>query len=301
MNPYSLLFVCMMAISADSSCASLDPTQPLSAVPPMSLFDSWAKPIDPFQIAQDVWYVGTENLSSVLITSPEGHVLIDAALETNAALIRTNIESLGFNVTDIKYLLNSHARLDQAGGLARLKMWSGGQLVASPDNAAQLARGGKSDFALGDALPFPPVHVDKIIQDKESFSLGAIQVTALFTPGHLPGATSWKIELSNGQELLYADSLATPGYHLINNKNYPNLVADLRYSFDLLASQSPDIFIANKGNRFKLTDKRRRYYSGDKEAFIDRDGLKHYVDASRKSFEQQLANQQNVSTDSINK
>ncbi|EEQ1462447.1 HARLDQ motif MBL-fold protein, partial [Salmonella enterica] len=260
--------------------------------PPLSLFKAWAKSIEPFQITEGVWYVGTENLSSILLTTPAGHILIDAGLDESAPQIKANIETAGFRLTDVRYLLNSHARLDQAGGMARLKAWSGAQLVASQPNAEQMARGGRQDFALGDALPFPPVTTDKIIHDRESISLGGITVTALFTPGHLPGATSWRVTLRNGKTLIYADSLATPDYLLINNKNYPDLVTDIQHSFKTLDAQYVDIFIANKGDRFGLLEKRQQLRNGDTQAFFDPNGLQQYVERSRQRFITQLTAQQ---------
>lgn len=113
--------------------AALDPAQPLTEAPPMSLFESWNKPIAPFQIFKNVYYVGTENLSSILIDTGKGLVLIDAGIDQSAEQIKDNIERLGFDIKNVKYLLNSHARLDQAGGFAKLKQWSGAQLVASPE------------------------------------------------------------------------------------------------------------------------------------------------------------------------
>ncbi len=290
MKVRALVLSCLIFAYSSHSLA-LDPTQKLSPAPPMSVFESWAKPITPFEMAPNVWYVGTNNLSSILLTTPKGHVLIDGALDQNAPLIKANIESLGFKLSDVRYLLNSHARLDQAGGLARLKQWSGATLIASKENAKQLAVGGKEDFALGDALLFPSVKVDKIIEDQDSFSIGGVKITALLTPGHLPGATSWKIELANGQTAIYADSLATPDYYLINNKNYPNIVTDMTHSFAVLSAQSVDIFIASKGERFDLANKMAAFNKGNKQAFIDREGLQKYVESSRQKFENQL-NQQ---------
>ena len=286
MNRVSLLI--LAAILAPITSAKLDPQQALSHAPPMAIFEAWAKPIAPFQIAPQVWYVGTENLSSILITTPEGHLLIDAALDQSAALIKSNIEQLGFNIKDIKYLLNSHARLDQAGGLSKMKAWSGARLIASRENAKQLALGGAEDFALGDALLFPAVIVDQEIRNSERLYFGDVVITALITPGHLPGATSWKIKLQNNDVLIYADSLATPDYYLINNKNYPTIVDDLNYSFAVLSGQKVDIFIASKGERFNLKDKINKYKNGDQRAFYDREGLVRYVDLSKAALNKQL-------------
>lgn len=191
---------------------ALNPAQPLSKAPPMSIFQEWAKPIDPFEIAPKVWYVGTKNLTSILLTTDHGHILIDAGLNESALQIKKNIETIGFDVKDIKYILNSHARLDQAGGIALLKELSGAKVVSNKINAQQLKLGGAEDFALGDALLFPPVDTDIELLDNESFVVGNIVITALFTPGHLPGSTSWKITLKNDDVLIYADSLATPDY-----------------------------------------------------------------------------------------
>ena len=286
MNRVSWLI--LAAIWAPITSAKLDPQQALSSAPPMRIFEAWAKPIEPFQMAPQVWYVGTENLSSILITTPEGHLLIDAGLDQSAELIKSNIERLGFKVGDIQYLLNSHARLDQAGGLAKMKAWSGARLITSRENAKQLALGGAEDFALGDALLFPPVIVDREIRNRERFYLGGVEITALLTPGHLPGATSWKIKLSNKDVLIYADSLATPDYYLINNKNYPTIVDDLNNSFAVLSEQKVDIFIASKGERFNLKDKINQYKKGDQRAFYDREGLARYVDLSKAALNKQL-------------
>ncbi|EGT5206334.1 TPA: HARLDQ motif MBL-fold protein [Cronobacter sakazakii] len=291
MKPRIALFSCLMSLLSVPAHAALDPAQPLAEAPPYSLFEAWAKPVQPFAIWPGVWYVGTENLSSVLITTPQGHILIDAGLDASAPRIRRNIEALGFRMADIRYIANSHARLDQAGGIARLKAWSGARVIASHANAEQMARGGKEDFALGDALPFPPVTVDMEAQDGQPWHLGGVTLAAIFTPGHLPGATSWKVTLADGKTLIYADSLATPGYPLINNRNYPTLVEDIRRSFARLEAQQVDIFLANKGERFGLMDKMARKARGENNAFIDRQGLAQYVAQSRAAFEKQLAAQ----------
>lgn len=275
--------------------AQLNPAQPLSSAPPYTLFEQWAQPVAPFQMFPHVYYVGTRNLSSVLLSTPEGLILIDAALDASAPTIKAHIEALGFDIKDLRYILNSHARLDQAGGIARLKAWSGAKVVASAANAEQLALGGKQDFALGDALSFPPVKADIIVGEGDSITLGGLTLTALMTPGHLPGATSWLTTLRQGEQnyrLVYADSLATPDYYLIDNKNYPDLVQDIRGSFARLAEQQADIFIANKGTRFDLENKIVRLRAGDLDAFVDRQGLQHYVKESQKVFEAQLAKQQ---------
>ena len=286
MKKLTLLALGMMF--APITVEALNPAQPLSKAPPMSIFQEWAKPIDPFEIAPQVWYVGTKNLTSILLTTDHGHILIDAGLNESALQIKKNIETIGFDVKDIKYILNSHARLDQAGGIALLKELSGAKVVSNKINAQQLKLGGAEDFALGDALLFPPVDTDIELLDNESFVVGNIIITALFTPGHLPGSTSWKITLKNDDVLIYADSLATPDYFLKNNLNYPKIVEDLKYSQNVLANQKVDIFIASKGDRFNLVNKLNKLNNGDKFAFYDSEGLKEYIEKSKLSLIKQL-------------
>lgn len=274
--------------------AALDPQQALTQAPPLTLFEKWNAPIAPFKIFKHVYYVGTDNLSSVLIDTGAGLVLIDSGIAQSAPQIKANIERLGFKMTEIKYLLNSHARLDQAGGFAQLKQWSGAKLVASAANAEMLENGAATDFALGDQLPFPPVKVDVIIKDGEQIKLGRQTFTAHATPGHLPGATSWTTDIRHhfkNYRLIYADSLFTGGYYLLNNKNYPNIVADIQQTFKSLDAIQADIFLANKADRFEMKAKLAKLQAGDTYAFIDRDGLQHYVAKGKADFEQQLQDQ----------
>ncbi|OKP48206.1 MBL fold protein [Serratia marcescens] len=292
----SMCYLMAMAFSLSfASQAQLDPAQPLSSAPPYSLFEEWARPMTPFPIFPQVYYVGMSNLSSILLSTPQGLILIDAGLDASAPIIKANIERLGFNIRDLKFILNSHARLDQAGGIARLKRWSGAKVVASAANARQLALGGRQDFALGDVLSFPAVQTDIVVGDGGSITLGGLTLTAMMTPGHLPGATSWLTTLQHKGKpyrFIYADSLATPDYYLIGNKNYPQLIEDIRGSFARLARVQADIFIANKGTRFDLAAKWRRLQAGDTQAFIDPAGLQRYVQESQQGFEEQLKRQQ---------
>ena len=128
-----LLFSATYIAFCSTQAASLYSQQALTEVPPVDFFESWNTPVQPFKIFSHIYYVGTENLSSVLFDTGAGLVLIDSGLDQSADQIKANIEQLGFKITDVKYLLNSHARLDQAGGFAKLKQWSGAKLVATAD------------------------------------------------------------------------------------------------------------------------------------------------------------------------
>ena len=293
--------VCFLFSSAQA--APLHPEQALTQAPPLSLFEAWNSPIEPFQIFPHMYYVGTENLTSILFDTGAGLVLIDSGMDQSAEQIKSNIEHLGFKMTDVRYLLNSHARLDQAGGFSKLKQWSGAKLVATEANAEMLENGAKTDFALGDQLPFPPVNVDIIIQDGTQIKLGRQTFTAHATPGHLPGATSWTTDLRHHfktYHVVYADSLFTGGYHLLNNQNYPEIVSDIQQSFKTLNAMQADIFLANKADRFDMKQKLIRLKAGDSKAFIDQTGLQKYVAKGQADFLQQL-NAQLVQEEQKNK
>lgn len=289
------IVVSLMAMSIQLTHAvPLNSQQALTEAPPLSLFESWNAPIEPFKIFNHIYYVGTENLSSVLFDTGNGLVLIDSGIEQSAVQIKANIEKLGFKMTDVKYLLSSHARLDQAGGFAQLKQWSGAKLVASAANAEMLENGGITDFALGQQLPFPSVHADIVIKDGEQLKLGHQTFTAHATPGHLPGATSWTTVVRyhfKNYKVIYADSLFTGGYYLLNNRNYPNIVSDMQKTFKTLDAIHADIFLANKADRFNMKQKLVKLKAGDQLAFIDPTGLKNYVAKGKVDFSQQLQDQ----------
>ncbi len=159
---------------------------------------AWNQPVPPFRIAGNLYYVGATEIASFLITTPHGHFLLDGGFVETAPQIEENIAQLGFKIGDVKILLNSHAHLDHAGGLAELKQKSGAKLIASAPDAELLRKGGHGDFRFGDTLTFPPVEVDQIIADGESIQLGDQKLTAWLTPGHTKGNTTWTTKISDG-------------------------------------------------------------------------------------------------------
>ena len=200
---------------------------------------AWTQAQSPFHIVGDIYYVGSKGLAAYLIASPEGHVLIDAPLAENASMIEANIKTLGFRLQDVKILLNNHAHHDHAGGLAQLKKDTGAQLLAAPGDVWALEHGrARGDNTAG--LPsWPAVKVDRLLHDGEVVRLGEIALTALFTPGHTPGCTSWAIETKERgatRHVLFPCSLSIAGNVLAGNKAYPTIVADYRKSFDRLES-----------------------------------------------------------------
>src|SRR5919112_5146995 len=172
----------------------------------------WNEPQRPFRLHGDTYFVGTHGLSAILITSPAGHVLIDAALPESAPIIRSNIEALGFRVQDVKLIVNSHVHFDHAGGIAELQRLSGARVAASPWSAEVLTKSGvgKGDPQFGGIPPVALVPRAETLRDGQTLRVGDIRLTAHFTPGHTPGGTSWTWESCEGKRclsLVYADSM----------------------------------------------------------------------------------------------
>ncbi len=211
---------------------------------------AWNQPQAPFRIYANTYYVGTHGLSSVLITSAAGHVLIDGALAESAPLIVANIRALGFRIGDVKLILNSHAHFDHAAGIAELQRRSGARVAASPWTADVMKRGAvaRDDPQFGGLIPIAPVARVEVIRDGQTLTAGGVQVTAHFTPGHTPGGTSWtwsSCESGRCLNLVYADSLtpvSAAGFRFSARKDHPR-PDDFERSFAFLESTPCDILI----------------------------------------------------------
>ncbi|MEP6902679.1 MAG: subclass B3 metallo-beta-lactamase [Actinomycetota bacterium] len=251
------------------------------------------RPVEPFKIIGNIYYVGASDVTSYLITTPQGHILIDGGFAETAPQIEANVEKLGFKLADIKILLINHAHYDHCGGLAELKKLSGARLYASPPDTPVLEDGGISDFRFGGDKPlFTPVKVDKILQDREKISLGDAVLTTYFTFGHTKGATSWTMEVSeNGQKykVAFISSLTTLDYALANNPKYPAIAADFTKTLATLKKLKPDVFLASHGQFFDLTEKSAKLRGGAKpNPFIDPQGYQKLIERMSQAFEDRL-------------
>lgn len=248
----------------------------------------WDQPAEPFAILGNVYYVGTAGLSAFLVTGPQGHVLIDGGTPAAAPLIAANIEKLGFRLRDVKYLLINHSHFDHAGGLAELKRLTGAQLVASRGDAPDLAAG--RTLARADSPGFPRVKVDRLIGDGGQVRIGPVVLTAMLTPGHTAGATSWTT-LAGGRRVLFASSLTVAGERLVGRPTYPAVVRDFRASFAKLRRVKADVFLNFHAEGFDLDAKRRAQLAGKHDAFVDPGETTRRVDAAARAFDAELAKQ----------
>jgi metallo-beta-lactamase class B len=254
----------------------------------------WNRPVKPFRIADNLYYVGASDVTSFLITTPDGDILLDGGLRETAPLIERSVAALGFRMTDVRILLNSHAHLDHAGGLAELKRISGAQLVASRGDTHALETGDRYDFAWGDKLTFPPVKVDRIISDGNRVTLGNTAITAHITPGHTRGCTTWTmpvIDHGKTYNVVFVCSTSVPGYKLVGNQKYPQIAHDYERTFQVLRSLPCDIFLASHGSFFHLTDKRKRLGNGQVNPFIDPEGYLAFLNRTEQAFKSSLAAQ----------
>ena len=254
---------------------------------------AWNRPVEPFRVVGNVYYVGVANVTSILIATPQGHILLDGGFPESAAPIAAAIAKLGFRIEDVKVLLSSHAHADHAGGLAELKRLSGARLYAGAADVPSLAAGGKGDFRWGDSLPFPPVVADVAVEDGATVELGGVTLVAHHTPGHTRGNLTWTLRVQDGGrtlDVVIAGSMSAPGYTLSGpGQSYPGIDADYAKSLALLRTLPCDVFLALHGHEFALNAKRERLAAGATEnPFVDPSGYREWLNRSEAALAAQM-------------
>jgi metallo-beta-lactamase class B len=249
---------------------------------------------EPFRIAGNLYFVGASDLGSFLLTGPQGHVVLDGGYPTTAPMIMASIASLGFDIKDVKVLLNSDPRPEQAGGLAALQQASGAALWASEASADVIAGGGDDPVM---ALPlralartgvfgYPPARVDHRFKDGDTIRVGPIALTAHITPGTTRGCTSWSFPVRDGSRVLNVVSACAFGMTL--GFRYPEQRADIERSLRVLRSLPADIWVTSHGRPWG----RYRKFVASKTAknpvdpFIDPEGYRDYIDAAEEELRQ---------------
>jgi metallo-beta-lactamase class B len=283
------LALLVVSLSAGSLSGSTRQGQYTKATP------EWNQPVKPFRIIGNIYYVGASEVSSFLITTANGHILLDSGFAETVPLIAEGVTQLGFKMEDIKVLINSHAHYDHAAGLAQLKRLTGAQLALSEADAAIVANGGKGDFQWGDRFTYEPAIADRILKDKDRVELAGATMTARITPGHTKGCTTWLMKVTDDgrtYDVVFIGSTTAPDYKLIDNPGYPNIASDYEYTFKLLRSLPCDVFLGPHGSFFNLKEKAKRLARGERpNPFIQKAGYRRFLDRTEKDFIELLSKQ----------
>ena len=250
------------------------------------------EPAEPFRIAGNLYYVGANDIAAFLITGPEGHVVLDGGYPSTAPMIMASIAKLGFDIKDVKVLLNSEPHPDHAGGLGVLQQASGAELWASEASADSLASGGDDpDMVLPlraliriGILGYPATRVDHRFKDGDTIRVGPIALTAHVTGGHTRGCTSWSFQVRDGDRVLHVVSACSLG--VMAGMRYPEQGADLERSFRVLRSLPADIWVSSHA---RLWGRYRKFVASATaknpvDAFIDPEGYRAYIDNAEAEF-----------------
>jgi metallo-beta-lactamase class B len=265
---------------------------------PAVIPESWTKPLTPHRIIANIYYVGTYDLTSFLITTPQGHILINTGLKDSAPVMRKGVEDLGFKFSDIKLLLTTQAHFDHVAAMAEVQQMTRAKMLATAGDIPALKDGGKGDFLMGEnpASWFTPVKVDGTIKDGQKIKLGSAELVAHLHPGHTPGSVSYTTTVTEGGKT-YRVLIANlpninPGTILVGNKKYPRIAEDFEKTIASEKAMSCDIFLASHGQHYGLLNK---YKPGDPynpERFVDPEGFHAAVARYEKAFREQLAKEQ---------
>jgi metallo-beta-lactamase class B len=256
---------------------------------------NWTKPFPPFRIIGNIYWVGSYDLATYLITTPQGNILINTGVGDTAKQIKASVEQLGFKMADTKILTATHGHFDHVAGMAELKRMTGAKLIVPEADKDLFESGGKLDFRFGDTpgARFEPVKVDGTIKDSDTIALGGTVLTAHHHPGHTRGATSFTLNVAESGKT-YRVVIANmgsinPGVTVSGMAKYPGITDDYARTFKAQKDMQIDVWLASHASQFKLHEK---YKPGDPfnpDRFVDPQGFKAAVAQLEKVYKDQLA------------
>ncbi|MGC1620870.1 MAG: subclass B3 metallo-beta-lactamase [Candidatus Acidiferrum sp.] len=277
-------WILLLAVSlAPSACGQANP--------------DWSEPFPPFQIAGNLYYVGTKGLASYLITTSKGNILINSDLESTVPLLEASIQKLGFRFKDTKILLISHAHWDHDAGSARIKELTGARYMVMDADVPVVESGGKADFQYGGdpAMLYKPVKVDRVLHDRDEVKLGGAVLVAHLTPGHTKGCTTWTMKVKDGANaynvVIVGCPNVNPGYKLVGNAAYPQIAQDYERMWRVLKTLPCDIFLGAHGSYFGLEEKYALRNSSAANPFLDHDDYLKFVADKQDEFRTEWARQ----------
>jgi metallo-beta-lactamase class B len=248
----------------------------------------WNDPFPAHHVMDNVYFVGTKELASFLITTPQGHILMNSNYESSVPLIRASVEKLGFKFTDIKILISGHAHPDHVEGDAMVKELTGAQVVVGRIEVPEVKKfrpGGKEH------------PIDRLVDDGDTVTLGGTTLTAHLLPGHTKGCLAWTMDLKEDGKTYHAFvecSLNGQFLQYVGNKDYPGIVDDMRATYKKAREYPVEVFLSSHASFYGLAEKYPKLGTrrpGDPNPFVDPKGYLAHVDQYEKTFEAALAKQ----------
>jgi metallo-beta-lactamase class B len=257
----------------------------------------WFEPFPAHRVVGNVYYVGSKDLASYLIATPEGHILINSGFERTVPLIQTSVESLGYKMSDIKVLLASHAHSDHVAGHARIKELTGAKVYVMRGDEGVIASGGTGQYLYTDR--WTPCAVDRVLEDGDEVTLGGVTLVARRTPGHTRGCTTWTWRVADGGKdyrvVVIGSPNVNPGYRLVDNADYPEFADDFAATFRVLKALPCDVFLGAHGGYYGMVAKyQRSRRGGGINPFVDPEGYRDYVVQKEQAFRATLAEQRGL-------
>lgn len=257
----------------------------------------WSEPFPAHRMIGNIYYVGSRGLASYLITTPDGHILINSNLKTSVPLIRESVEKLGFHFSDVKILLISHAHFDHDAGSAEIKKLTGAKYMVMDGDVSVVNTGGETDFQYGSdaSLRYRGTKVDRVLHDGDQVTLGGTVLIAHKTAGHTRGCTTWTLKVSEADKtydvVIVGSPNVNPGYKLVHNGAYPQIADDYARGFRVLKSLPCDVFLGAHGSYYDMEAKYAKLNTGETNPYIDPAGYKNYVAEREQAFLSELQKQ----------
>jgi metallo-beta-lactamase class B len=254
----------------------------------------WTAPFEPFQLIDNIYYVGTEGIAVYIIKTSDGLILMDTGVPQSTGMIKEHIAKLGFKVSDIKMILNSHAHFDHTGGFAEIKKDTGAQLIAGERDKPLLETGTYPGDENNTDIGFPPVKVDRAVKEGDKVTLGSTTLTAHATPGHSPGCTSWQMSAKDGgenREVLFFCSGTVALNRLVGNPTHAGIVDDYRSTYAKAKAMKIDVLLGPHPEVYGMQAKRAAMKDGAPNPFVKPGELNAYAATLEQDFDKQLAKQ----------
>ena len=264
----------------------------LSAASTQAQRENWARPFPGFRVIGNLYGVGSYDLSVFLITTEEGHILINTGLEDSTKLIRDNMAALGFDLEDVRILLTQQAHWDHTAAMAEIKALSGAAVYATPKDARVLEDGGFSDAHFGGRQTFEPVSVERIIQEGDRIELGGVSLTVHEHPGHTEGSSSYAMTVrENGRDyrvLIANMGTINPGKQLVVDPTYPGVSNDFAGTYSNQKAMEVDVWVAAHASQYGMHKKGQPGQAYSADNFVDPAGFVAAVERLERIYYEQL-------------